>query len=378
MAGKNKDITVILPCLNEASSVGACVIRARGALRKLRREGYTGEVIVVDNGSTDRSLHIARAAGARVIIQKIRGYGAAYQKGIRVANNYIVMGDSDGSYDFRSVPAFVHELERGADVVLGSRYLGDITAGSMPFFHRYIGNPILTGTINLFFGSHISDSQTGMRAFTKKAYRSMQMKSLGMEFASEMIVKAIAYKLTVKEISINYYKRSGLSKLSPLRDAWRHINAILIYSPTYAFIIPGLTLFSAGIIVTAILLPGPVPVFGHLVDIHTLIMAVLGTSMGLNIVLLGFFTRFYTVQKLGIPGGKLTDIILRQITMARLFILGTILFILALFVIGGITIEWIASNFQSLARERELIAGAGLAMMGTQLLFSSFMFGLLQ
>lgn len=368
-----------MPCLNEEASVGRCVARAREGLAKLKRRGYTGEIIVVDNGSTDRSVAAAKAAGARVIVQNTRGYGAAYQKGMSAARGaYIVIGDSDGSYDFGAVPQFIRELTRGADVVLGSRFSGRIMKGAMSPSHRYGGNPLLTAAINFYFGSRLTDSQTGFRACTKQAFKRLRLKSRGMEFASEMIAKSISYHLKLTEIPITYHPRVGHSKLSPVTDTWRHISAILIYSPTYAFIIPGLVLLLIGILGTIVLLPGPLVIGGRMIDIHTMIMAVLLASLGVQIILLGFFARLFTVKQLGLRGGALTDLLLRYLSTERLFVAGFIFLCIALGIVSWVTIVWITHDFSRLAYERELIAGAGLGMIGSQLALSSFIVGMLR
>lgn len=367
------DISVVMPCLNEEASVGQCVKCAREGLAKLGPRGYTGEIIVVDNGSTDRSAAIAKKAGARVIFQNIRGYGAAYQKGIKAARGmYIVMGDSDGTYDFRVVPLFIRQLERGADVVLGSRFSGHIMKGSMSPTHRFAGNPLLTAAINFYFGSRLTDSQTGFRAFTKRAFTTLRLKSRGMEFASEMIAKSVSYNLRLTEIPITYHPRVGRSKLSPVTDMWRHITTILIFSPTYAFVIPGLIILFVGLIGTFVLLPGPFYIGTRMIDIHTMIMAVLLASLGVQIILLGFFARLFTVKQLGLRGGALTDLLLRYLSTGRIFIIGCFCICIALGIIGAITTVWMMHNYAQLAYERELIAGAGLGMIGSQLMLSSF------
>ncbi|MCX6791666.1 MAG: glycosyltransferase family 2 protein [Candidatus Gottesmanbacteria bacterium] len=373
------DVSVVMPCLNEEAAVGECVRRAREGLVKLKGRGYTGEIIVVDNGSTDRSASIAKKAGARVLFQTIRGYGAAYQKGINAARGtYIVMGDSDGSYDFGAIPRFTRQLERGAEVVLGSRFAGHIMKGSMSTSHRFVGNPVLTAAINFYFGSRLTDSQTGFRACTKKAFTTLRLKSRGMEFASEMIAKAVAYNLKLTEIPITYHPRIGRSKLSPVKDTWRHITSILIYSPTYAFIIPGLILLTVGVVGTLALIGGPVYIGARMIDIHTMIMAVLLSSLGVQIILLGFFARVFTVKQLGLRGGALTDLLLRYISTERLFVIGMVCVIAAFAIIAGITVIWATHNFTQLAYERELIAGAGLGMIGSQLTLSSFIVGMLR
>lgn len=373
------DISVVMPCLDEEASVARCVRQAREGLKKLKDRGYTGEVVVVDNGSTDRSAIIARRAGAIVITEKKRGYGRAYQRGIRHARGkYIVIGDGDSSYDFRVLPLFINKLEAGAHFVLGSRFLGRILSGSMSLAHRYIGNPLLTIAINVYYGSDLTDSQTGFRAFTKRAYQTLKLKSTGMEFASEMIIKAISRNFVIAEIPITYHPRIGRSKLSPVTDAWRHITAILMYSPTYAFVIPGLIILLVGIIGTLVLLPGPFYIGAYMIDIHTMIMSVLLASLGTHMILLGFYARLLTVKRLGLAGGALTDFMLRHLSTERLFVIGFISICIALGIISAITFVWATHHFARLAYERELIAAAGLGMIGGQVALSSFIVGMLR
>jgi glycosyltransferase involved in cell wall biosynthesis len=372
------DLSVVLPCLNEAQSVGVCVKQIKNVLRKMRKNGTVGEIIVVDNGSTDRSALVARNAGAIVIPEPHRGYGQAYKTGIADAKGkYIIMGDSDGTYDFNSIPIFIEQLEAGADLVLGSRFKGKINQGAMPFFNRHIGNPLLTSMINIFYGCRISDTQTGFRAFTNQTFKKLGLTSPGMEFASEMIFKSIAYKLKIIEIPIHYHKRIGISKLSPFTDAWRHIQAILLYSPTYAIIFPGLVITLIGLSGTFLLLPGPLHLGKFFIDIHTMTASVLITSLGTYILLIGFFSRIYMIRMLKIEGGPLSHFLIRNITVNRLFISGLIILIMALIPLFIISYSWIIQGFSALAREREFIAAVGLAVIGAQILFSSFLFLLL-
>lgn len=373
-----KTISLVLPCLNEEKSISWCIQSAKIGLTKSKKLGFSGEIIVVDNGSEDRSVTLARRTGAKVVFEKKRGYGAAYKKGIRSAQGqYIIIGDSDGTYDFQKIEYFIEELIKGAHLVLGSRFKGKIKEKSMPFLHRYLGNPLITATINLFYGCHLSDSQTGFRAFTRKAYKTMRLKSNGMEFASEMIFKAVLSRLKITEIPINYYPRSGHSKLSPIKDAWRHITSILIYSPTYVFIIPGFVIFLLGATGTILLLPGPLYFGKIMIDIHTMIISIFLAAIGIHIILTGFITRLYTVKRLGIKGGPLTKWLLKYVSLDMLFISGVALTAISLVVIGLNTLSWIASGFVLLSQDREFIAATGIGMIGGQLAFSSFLFELL-
>lgn len=223
-----KKISVIIPCFNEEKTVAVCVAKSLKAISKL---GYQGEVLVVDNNSTDDSAKKAREAGARVITEKRQGYGSAYLRGFKeAAGEILVMADADNTYDFLEVPRLVSALEEGSDLVIGSRLKGNIVNGAMPWLHRYIGTPVLSLLLRLFFGGQIVDTQSGFRAIRKEAYDKLNLRTTGMEFASEMIVKSLACGLKIVEVPISYYPRVGESKLRSVRDAWRHIRFMLLYS----------------------------------------------------------------------------------------------------------------------------------------------------
>lgn len=227
MKNKNSFISVVMPCLNEQETLGTCIEKAQRTLRTL---GFAGEIVVADNGSTDESVAIAECLGARVVHQPQRGYGAAYLAGLAAAQGqFIVMGDSDDTYDFTDLERFIMPLQDGYDLVMGNRFKGEILPGAMPWARRYIGNPILSGLLRWLFGTPISDSHCGMRSFTTEAYTRMGLETTGMEFASEMVVKAVRADLSILEIPITYHPRGGDSKLNAVRDALRHIHFLLKY-----------------------------------------------------------------------------------------------------------------------------------------------------
>ena len=241
-------VSVVMPCLNEEETVGACVAKAVGWLE---RRGIPGEVLVVDNGSTDRSVEIAEDAGARVIHERRRGYGQAYLRGFAEARgDYIVMGDSDDTYDFSDLDALVAPLDRGADMVLGNRFAGGIANGAMPWAHRYIGSPIINFVIRLFFGTRIGDSQSGLRAFRRGVTERLGLRSSGMELASEMIVSASRAGLTIAEVPAPYAIRRGESKLNTVRDGWRHLRYLLLAAPDFLFTLPGAAFVVLGVLAT--------------------------------------------------------------------------------------------------------------------------------
>src|SRR4051794_19981988 len=248
------DVSVVLPCLDEMGSIVQCVT---GAQRALDQAGLAGEVIVVDNGSCDGSGELAEAVGATVLREHRRGYGQAYRAGFAAARGrYIVMADSDGTYDLGDIPRFVAELEGGADFVIGSRLRGKIQEGAMPWLHRRIGNPLLTWILNRFFGTRVSDAHCGMRAFRRDVLPLLRLRSAGMELASEQIVRAGKLELRIREIPIEYGAREGTSKLSTFNDGWRHLRLLLVHSPTWLFVLPGLALFVLGLAGGTVVLTG--------------------------------------------------------------------------------------------------------------------------
>ena len=225
MKNQNFLVSVVMPCLNEEDTLGICIEKAQSTLEAL---GLQGEVIIADNGSTDNSVAIAEDLKARIVHQSTRGYGAAYLAGFAAAQgHYIVMGDSDDTYDFTDLERFITPLQNGYNFVIGNRFKGNILPGAMPWANRYIGNPILSGMLRILFGTYISDSHCGMRSFTAEAYKRMDLKTTGMEFASEMVIKAVQSELRILEIPITYHPRGGESKLNAIRDAWRHIRFML-------------------------------------------------------------------------------------------------------------------------------------------------------
>ena len=256
MSAAAPEISVVIPCLNEEEAVGKVVDQA---LEGIRRSGRTGEVIVVDNASTDRSAEVAAEHGATVVREERPGYGSAYLAGLAVAQgDFIVMGDADETYPMQDLAPFVERLAEGDDLVMGSRFEGTIHGEAMPWLNRHIGNPILTGLLNVLFGVKISDAHCGMRAVRKDALPTLDLHSTGMEFASEMVFKAFRRKLRVSEIPIDYYPRVGESKLNRFGDAWRHVKFMLLYSPSWLYFVPGLTLLVLGIVGALALAAGPV------------------------------------------------------------------------------------------------------------------------
>lgn len=369
-------VSIVMPCLNEEKSIGKSIQWAKQGIRKLK---LPGEIIVVDNGSIDSSPTLAKKAGAIVVSEINRGYGKAYLTGIaRAKGNIFILGDSDGTYDFRTLYPFIKRIEEGADLVLGSRLRGTIKRGAMAFSHRYIGTPILTTMLNISYGSQISDAHTGMRALTRNAFLKMNLRSTGMEFASEMIVKAIYHKMQISEVPIPYYRRTGISKLSPISDSWRHIKFMILYAPTYALVLPGFILLLLGGVASLVLVSGGRYIMGWFFDIHTMTIGILLANLGVQLILLGLFAKVFTEKSLQLPSGPLASYLITKISVERLLILGIGLFIVSLAIISFVTYSWIASNFGPLSATREILFAVGIGSIGAQCMFASFLYGLIK
>ncbi len=295
------EVSVVLPCLNEAETLAICIGQVQAMFQEC---GIHGEIIVADNGSTDGSREIAEAMGARIVLVPSKGYGSALMGGIEAARaEYIVMGDSDCSYDFRDTPKFLAELRAGAALVMGNRFRGGIRDDAMPPLHRYVGNPLLTGLGRLFFKSPCGDFHCGLRGFTKQAYSAMDLRTTGMEFASEMVVKATLFGMHVAEVptTLSPDGRSRPPHLRSWRDGWRHLRFLLMYSPRWLFLYPGAALMILGCALGLLLLPGPRRVGSVVLDIHTLLYAVLAVLVGYQAILFALFTKVFAVTEHLLP-----------------------------------------------------------------------------
>ena len=367
-------ISVVIPCLNEEEAVGNVVDQA---LEGIRRSGRTGEVVVVDNGSSDRSAEVAAAHGARVVTEHRRGYGSAYLTGLEAARGeYVVMGDADETYPLQELGPFVDRLEQGDDLVMGSRFKGTIHGDAMPFLNRFVGNPILTGMLNLLFGVKISDAHCGMRAIRRDAAAALELHSTGMEFASEMVFKAYRRGLTVSEIPIDYYPRIGESKLNRFGDAWRHVRFMLLYSPSWLFLVPGSTLLLLGLAGMAVLATGPVDVFGRSWQIHTMLGFVALTLIGAQVIQLGLFARTYARVRIG-ERDPLLDRLGRGLRLEHGLLAGGLLVLLAFAGLFAVGAEWALEGFGTLGRAYETALLATLLGLGIQVIFGAFFLALL-
>ncbi len=290
------ELSVVMPCLNEARTITACVSEA---LEALKASGICGEVIIADNGSTDGSQALASEAGARVVAVKAKGYGNALRGGIAAARGrYLIMGDADQSYDFSHLPRFLERLRAGAGLVMGNRFCGGIAAGAMPWKNRYIGNPILSFFGRLLFRTPARDFHCGLRGFSMEAYRRMDLRTTGMEFASEMVIKASLLGLRVEEVP-TVLRQDGRGRpphLRPWRDGWRHLRFMLLFSPRWLFLIPGLALFFSGLLAMALLLPGPRHLGRIELDVHTLLFASIGVLVGFQSVAMAVLSKSFAIR----------------------------------------------------------------------------------
>lgn len=311
------EVSVIMPCLNEAKTVGICVRKAQGVFKRHR---INGEVIIVDNGSTDNSVEIAKKEGAKIVHQPVRGYGSAYLKGIEEAEgNFIIIGDADDTYDFSEIDKFVNRLRDEFEFVSGSRLKGHIKKGAMSWLHRYIGNPGLTWLLNLIFKSRLSDAYCGFKAFTREAYKRMNPLSLGMEFCLELVIKSSLFSLKSTEIPITLYARQGESKLRTFRDGWRSLRFIFLFSPNYLFLLPGTMLFILGVFLLALTN-----------DFKSIMLGGLGTILGFQILIMWLFARQYSSIEGYTPKTRFLKRFYRYCKIEHGIMLGFLLFIAGL------------------------------------------------
>jgi hypothetical protein len=368
------EVSVIIPCLNEEAAVGTVV---DNAFEGIRRSGRSGEVVVVDNGSSDDSAAVAAARGARVVSEERRGYGNAYLAGLAAAQGeYLVMGDADDTYPLQDLAPFVDRLEQGDDLVIGSRFNGTIHGDAMPFLNRFVGNPVLTGLLNLLFGVKVSDAHCGMRALRREALPVLDLHSTGMEFASEMVFKAYRRGLTVSEIPIDYYPRVGESKLNRFGDAWRHVRFMLLYSPSWLYLVPGSILLVLGVIGMLALATGPTDIFGRTWQIHTMLGFVALTLIGGQVIQLGVFARTYARVRIG-ERDPLLERLGEHLRLEHGLLIGGGLILLAVAGLTAVAVEWASNGFGVLGRVYETALLVTVLGLGLQVAFGAFFLALL-
>ncbi len=370
------ELTILMPCLNEAETLAACIGKARDFLD---RSGIAGEIVIADNGSTDGSRDIAEGLGARVVPVPERGYGAALGGGIQAARGrFIIMGDADDSYDFARLDAFVAQLRDGADLVMGNRFTGGIAPGAMPWLHRYIGNPVLSAIGRLFFGASIGDFHCGLRGFSRAAITTLNLRTAGMEFASEMVVKATLARLDIREVPTTLVKdgRSRRPHLRSIRDGWRHLRFLLLFSPRWLFLYPGIALLAVGLIVGAILLPGPAH-FGRVsFDVHTFLVAALCIIVGLQSISFAIIGRRFASRYGFIPRSGSYDRLLEALTLERILLVALSLMLVGIIALVWGVSAWAARDFGPLnpsSTMRPVILAMTALVSGFQMMMSGFM-----
>ncbi len=374
------ELSIIMPCLNEAETLATCIRKAQSYLH---RSGVSGEIVIGDNGSTDGSQQIATSLGARVVHVPIRGYGAAISGAIAAANGkYCIMGDSDDSYDFENLDGFVLKLREGCDLVMGNRFKGGIEKGAMPWKNRYIGNPTLSTIGKVFFRAESGDFHCGIRGFSKNAFQAMDLRTTGMEFASEMVIKAKLLGLKVAEVptTLSQDGRSRPPHLLPYRDGWRHLRFMLMYSPRWLFLYPGIFLILLGLAGCGWLLPGPRVVHGIGFDVHTLLYAFVFVLMGFQLVAFAVFTKVFAISEGLLPEDPRINRAFRYITLETGLVAGGLLMVLgvsgSIFAVSG----WAKESFGALdaGHVLRIVMPAVFSLtLGVQIICSSFFLSIL-
>ena len=374
------EVSVVIPCLNEAETLAVCIRKALGCLSE---NGISGEVIVADNGSTDGSQAIAEAEGARVVPVEAKGYGNALMGGIEAARGrYVIMGDADDSYDFSALGPFIEKLRKGNDLVMGNRFRGGIAPGAMPALHRYLGNPVLSGLGRLFFRCPVGDFHCGLRGFSREAIWRMKLQTTGMEFASEMVVKATLLGLRIAEVptTLSPDGRSRPPHLRSWRDGWRHLRFMLLFSPGWLFLYPGLLLMIVGLGLGGWLLPEARQLGGATLDVNTLAYSALAVLLGFQSVLFAVFTRtFVSTQGLG-PESRTLNKLYRYVTLETGLIVGGVLIVLGLTGSVAATFGWSEVDFGELNPSevlRQVIPSVLAIALGFQIVLASFFLSVL-
>lgn len=374
------ELTILMPCLNEAETLGTCINKASTYLKE---NNIDGEVLVSDNGSTDGSIEIAEKAGARVVHASVRGYGGALIAGCNAAyGKYVIMGDSDDSYDFLHLDPFLDKLRQGYDLVMGNRFAGGIEKGAMPFSHRYIGNPILSSIGRLFFKSSITDFHCGLRGYNKESIKKLNLKTTGMEYASEMVVMAELNHLKIAEVPTTLSKdgRSHAPHLNTWSDGWRHLKFLFMYSPKWLFFYPGVVLSVIGLFGEIVLLFGKIKIGGVSIGIHTMLYCMLFLLLGTSIIFLYVYTKLYAAKSGFIPSDLTTEKLAR-FSVDKGIGIGFILLAIGIALSIVALVLWGGAGYNNLIPEnmmRLTIPAITLIFLGVQFIFSSFYIGILK
>jgi len=374
------ELSIVMPCLNEVETLATCIQKARLAIDRL---GLKAEIVVADNGSTDGSQELARELGARVVDVVRKGYGSALIGGIDATRGeLVIMGDADDSYDFSAIGPLVDRLREGHDLVMGNRFAGEIKQGAMVWSHRWVGNPVLTAISRLFFHTPVGDMHCGLRGFRKDAYSKLHLSATGMEFASEMVIKASLQGMKIAEVPVVLSPdgRSRPPHLRTWRDGWRHLRFMLLFSPRWLFLYPGLILFAVGAVLSLVLLPGPVVVAGVRLDIHTLLVAGFLALLGYQLVLFALFTKFFAIRVGFHPPHPVLQSMFRYITLEVGLAVGVLLALAGLVSLIVAVASWSAVGFGNLNPDttmREVIPAVVLTALGTQTVFAAFFMSIL-
>jgi glycosyltransferase involved in cell wall biosynthesis len=376
---ESPEVSIVMPCLNEAETLARCIEKAQ---RAFRAHGIDGEVVIADNGSTDGSQAIAERLGARVVPVAAKGYGSALQGGIAASRGrHIIMGDSDDSYDFSSIWPFVTKLREGFELVMGNRFRGGIMPGAMPWKHKWIGNPVLSFIGRLFFRCPVGDFHCGLRGFSKAAYDRMQLQTTGMEFASEMVIKSTLLRLKIAEVPTVLHKdgRSRPPHLRSWRDGWRHLRFMLLFSPRWLFLYPGTILFLAGLLISLWLWRGERQIGAIRMDVHTMLVASFVSLLGYQLIIFALFTKIFAVTEGLHPSTQLSRMP-REVNLEFGVLAGLGLIAGGLVILGSAVLGWRATGFGSLnprVTMRQVIPAVVLLSLGFQTIFASFFLSVL-
>jgi len=382
MSDSTLELSIVMPCLNEARTLPICVAKAKAFLESNR---VNGEIIVADNGSTDGSIDIARKAGARVMAVTEKGYGAALAGGIAAAQGrFVIMGDSDDSYDFTALMPILEKLRDGYELVIGNRFKGGIAKGAMPLLNRYVGNPVLSTLGKIFFKIPLGDFHCGLRGFDRAAMQRVELVTTGMEYASEMIVRSALHGLRIAEVPVTLSPdgRGRKPHLHPWRDGWRHLRFLLLYSPRWLYLYPGIAMIVVGGVISVLLLPGPVMIAdGVGLDVHTLLVASMAILVGVQSITFGFIARIYAIKNGILPDNHRYEKFFANVTLERMLMLGVALILIGLAGVAWAAQLWSAKNFGALDYRnmmRILIVAMTGIVAGLQLGFAAFLLGVMQ
>jgi glycosyltransferase involved in cell wall biosynthesis len=367
----------VIPCLNEEKSIGACIDKALAAFHSA---GLTGEVVVADNGSCDDSIHIAELHGARVVHARIKGYGSALRKGIEEARGaFIILGDADGSHDFSEIPRFIDQWHQGFEFVIGNRFQGEIKDGAMSWHHKYLGTPVLSGLLDLFFGAGVGDINCGMRGITKELCGRLDFRTTGMEFASESLIKAAKAGARIAEVPITMWpdKRERPPHLRTFRDGWRHLRFMLLSAPNWLFLLPGALLVAFGLGLVLWLLPGPRFAGRVGLDIHTIALSMMLVLLGVHIISIGLFVKVFSYTEKLSRNQKTLEHWLRHVKLEHGLLLGGALALIGISGDAFALWQWAEAGFGKLNAVRTVFLCSLAFFLGIETIFSSIFLSML-